>query len=205
MESSTCFNLLTWLFFSKKWNDCGSNAMIDVAWNRWETHFMQLENNWNHTFPVVRNVDYPENFYFVHKKTLIFGINIVGGRVHDPDEWNTRHTATAKWIEEVVEMFVPSFASGVIIMAHAKWTENHVDFFDPLRRLVRDEWKNEIPFLYLHGDGHAYQHKRGFLNQPNLLSIQHMGGVKNPILKIQMDPFMNGPHVTNAFQVDRQL
>ena len=39
-----------------------------------------------HDFSVVRQPDYEENFYFVRKQTLIFGLNIVGGRVHDQIE-----------------------------------------------------------------------------------------------------------------------
>ena len=167
---------------------------------------MNLENNWNHSFPVVRNLHYPENFYFVHKRTLLVGLNIVGGKVHDATEWNIRLTTAAIWLKEVVALFVPAgLASGVIVMAHAKISENHMDFFDPLRRLVRDEWGNTIPFLYLHGDGHGYRHNPGFLNQPNLLAIQSEGGVRDPVLKILMDPYGNGPYAPNAFQVDRQL
>jgi hypothetical protein len=180
--------------------------VIDAAWDTWRTHFLNLENNWNHTFPVVRNMAYPENFYFLHKRSLIFGLNIVGGKVHNATEWNTRlSTTAADWLKQVVALFVPAFANGVIIMGHAEMKDDHRDFSDPLRRLVRDDWGNEVPFLYLHGDGHAYRHRPGYLNQPNLLAIQHMGGVRNPILKIHMDPYENGPYVTNAFQVDRQL
>jgi hypothetical protein len=166
---------------------------------------MKLEDNWNHTFKVVRNVDYPENFYLLHKRTLIFGLNIVGGKVHNATEWHTRLTYSVEWVKQVVASFTPQFASGVIILAQAQLSDAHMDFFNPLRRLVRDDWDNQIPFLYLHGDGHSYRYNYGFLNQPNLLAIQHMGGTSNPILKIQMDPYQNGPHVTNAFQVDRQM
>jgi hypothetical protein len=189
-----------------QWNDCAGNSdSIDLAWGRWESHFMNLENNWNHSFPVVRNRHYPENFYFVHKRTLLFGLNLVGGEVHDATEWNIRLTTAAIWLKEIVGLFIPESASGVIIMAHAKISTDHTDFFDPLRRLVRDDWGNAIPFLYLHGDGHGYRHRSGFLNQPNLLAIQSEGGVRNPILKILMDPYDNGPYAPNAFQVDRQL
>lgn len=198
-------SFLTCPLFETQWNDCGSDANIDLAWSQWENNFMRLEDNWNHTFPVVRNVDRPENFYFVHKRTLIFGLNIVGGKVHNATEWHARLTSSAEWVKQVVELFVPTSASGVVILAQAQLSDDHMDFFDPLRRLVRDDWNNEIPFLYLHGDGHAYRYRPGFLNQPNLLNIQSEGGVRDPILKIQMDPYGNGPHVTNAFQVDRQL
>ena len=190
-----------------QWNDCSGNSDdINMAWGRWSSHFLYLENNWNHTLPVVRHVTYPENFYFLHKRTLIVGLNIVGGKVHNATEWNLRLTTAAAWLKEVVGLYVPTgLANGVIVMAHAKITDDHMDFFNPLRQLVRDDWGNAIPFLYLHGDGHSYRHNTGFLNQPNLLAIQSMGGVRNPVLKILMDPYDNGPYAPNAFQVDRQL
>ena len=194
------------LFYDTQWNDCAGNSDdIDLAWGRWETNFLNLENNWNHTFPVVRNVDYPENFYFLHKRTLLFGFNIVGGRVRNATEWNIRLTTGAAWLKEIVGLFVPELANGVIVMAQAELSEHNMDFFDPLRRLVRDDWGNQIPFLYLHGDGHSYRYNPGFLNQPNLLAIQSEGGVRDPVLKILMDPYGNGPYAPNAFQVDRQL
>jgi hypothetical protein len=188
-----------------EWNDCGNNMMAEVAWDKWTNYFTRMEDNWNHTIPVVRNLDYPENFYFIQKRTLVFGLNIVGGRVHDIDEWKTRLTAEAEWVKAVVQMNIHSNADGVIVMAHAKPTEDHNQFFNPLRRLIRDDLANEVPFLYLHGDGHAYMYTRGFLNQPKLLRIQHEGGVRDPILKILADPYHLGSDVHSAFQVDRQL
>lgn len=188
-----------------EWNDCGNDMMIDAAWGRWNTYLMNFEDNWNHTIPVVRNLDRPENFYFVKKRTIIFGLNIVGGRVHDTIEWYTRHTALAEWVKTVVLMNYGISADGVIIMAHARPTEDHTAFFNPLRKLVRDDLGNEVPFLYLHGDGHAFQHERGFLNQPNFVRMQHEGGTRDPILKILADPFLQGNQVYNALQYDRQL
>ncbi len=188
-----------------EWNDCGNNVMIDAAWGRWNTYFMNFEDNWNHTIPVVHNLDRPENFYFVKKRTIIFGLNIVGGRVHDTSEWYTRHTALVEWVKAVVLMNYGLYADGVIIMAHARPTVDHTDFFNPLRRFVRDDLGNQVPFLYLHGDGHAFQDERGYLNQPNLSRMQHEGGTRDPILKILADPFYQGNEVHNAFQYDRQL
>ena len=188
-----------------EWNDCGSDAMVEVAWDQWRTYFTNLEDNWNHTLPVVRSFDYPENFYFIMKRTLIFGLNVVGGRVQDPAEWFTRLTAEVEWIKSIVLMNIGLNADGVIILAHAKLTQDHISFSNPLRQFVRDDLANEVPFLYLHGDGHKYIYNSGFLNQPNMLGIQHEGGVRDPILKILADPYHQGSNVYNAFQVDRQL
>lgn len=188
-----------------EWNDCGNKAAIDLAWGRWTEHFMHFEDNWNHSFAVVRNLDYRENFYFIRKRTLIFGLNIVNGRVHDKDEWFLRLNLEADWVKAIVEMNVPEKADGVIIMAHSKPTEKHIHFFDPIKRLIRNDLDNQVPFLYLHGDGHDFIYTQSFFNQPNFLRIQHEGGVRDPILKIMADPHHQGPEVHDAFQFDRQL
>jgi len=197
--------LIRFSFLTSQWNDCGSSDAVDAAWGMWEDHLLNLEDNWNHTFSIVRKIDRPENFYFLHQRTLIFGLNVVGGSVRNATEWSTRLTTLSSWVKQVVALHVPDYASGVIIMAHAELKENHKTFSDELRRLVRDDWDNQFPFLYIHGDGHAFRYRPGYLNQPNLMAIQSEGGTRNPILKILMDPSANGPHVENAFQVDRQL
>jgi hypothetical protein len=188
-----------------EWNDCGNSQEIDAAWDRWTNNFMQLENNWNHTFSVVRQQDHPENFYFIQKKTILIGLNIVGGRVHDTREWTLRLTDEIDWVRSIVRMNVPMNAAGVIIMAHARPTADHALFFDPLRDFIRDELENEIPVLYLHGDGHSFLHTPNFYMQPNYLRIQHEGGVRDPVLKILADPQKLGPEVYDAFQYDQQL
>lgn len=188
-----------------EWNDCGNRAAIDAAWGTWSEHFMNLEDNWNHTFSVARNLDYQENFYFIHKRTLVFGLNIVGGRVHDRDEWFLRLSLAADWVKAIVEMNVPLYADGVIIMAHAKPTDDHVHFFQPLRDFIKGDLQNEVPFLYLHGDGHDFIYTHNFLNRPNLVRIQHEGGVRDPVLKILADPAAHGPLAHDSFQFDRQL
>jgi hypothetical protein len=188
-----------------EWNDCGNNRGIEDAWGHWNTHFMRLENNWNHTLSVVRQPDYQENFYFIRKRTLVIGLNIVGGRVHDEDEWLLRHSSEIDWVRSLIQMNVPTNAAGIIIMAHARPNDTHRHFFNPLRDFIRDELQNEIPVLYLHGDGHKFLYNPDFYDQPNFLAIQHEGGVRDPILKILADPHKLGPQVFDAFQYDQQL
>jgi hypothetical protein len=185
-----------------EWNDCGNAQQIEAGWTLWTDNFMHLEDNWIHSFPIVRQRSHPENFYLVHKRTLFFGLNIVGGRVHDEDEWIQRLRDEYNWVVAIVQENVPLNAEGIIIMAHAHPTSDHRHFFNPLQIFTRD---NEIPTLYLNGDGHVFQHNENFFDRPNFLQIQHEGGTRNPILKILADPEVNGPAVTSAFQYDRQL
>lgn len=193
------------LYFQNEWNDCGDNAAVEVGWGRWMDHLMHFENNWNHTLSVVRNFDYPEAFYFIEKRTLIFGLNIVGGRVVSRDEWMLRHSVQFDWVKAVIEMNIPMYADGVIIMAHAEPTDDHVHFFEPLKSFIKNDLQGQVPILYLHGDGHDWMYTPNFYNQRNFLRIQHEGGVRDPILKILADPHHLGSEVYDAFQYDRQL
>ena len=90
-------------------------------------------------------------------------------------------------------------------MAHANPMNAHRHFFNPIRDFIHFELQNEVPVLYLHGDGHQWLYRPNFYDQPNFLAIQHEGGVRDPILKILADPHRLGPHVNSAFQYDRQF
>lgn len=190
-----------------EWNDCGNGnaATIDGAWSLWTQYLLHMNTAWNHTkLELVRQPNYVENFFFIRKRTLIFGLNIVGGRVHDADEWQSRHTAEADWVMQVIQQHVPSNADGIIIMAHASRNENHGDFFDPMKEFIDNELQNAYPILYLHGDGHAFVHNRNFYDTTNYIAIQHEGGVRDPILKILANPSVYS-NANDAFQYDRQL
>ena len=188
-----------------EWNDC-QKSVIQVGWDRWIANFLHFENYWAHNFTVARQPGYEENFYFIHKRTLVMGLNIVGGRVHNTTEWSTRLTSQMEWVRSVVNAHLPTGnADGVILMSHAKPSADHLEFTMPLRNYIRDELQNQYPILYLHGDGHDFMYTPHFLRQPNLLRMQHEGGVNEPILKILADPAKHKNSVYNAFQYDRQL
>lgn len=187
-----------------EWNDC-VRSRIDAGWELWNNEFLRFENNWNHTYNVVRQVGFEENFYFIAKRTLVIGLNLVGGRVHNQTEWMSRQQAEYEWTHNVINLFVPELAAGVILLAHAKPSADQRFFFNPLKDDMENTWKNAFPILYLHGDGHSFVYAPYFRNQPNLLRMQHEGGVRDPILKINADPAQLGPDVHSAFQYDRQL
>jgi hypothetical protein len=64
-----------------EWNDC---ANVDEGFEQWMTVFGKFEEQWDHSFEVTRHEERPENFSFLSKRTLFFGLNIVGGENHNP-------------------------------------------------------------------------------------------------------------------------
>ena len=190
-----------------EWNDCGNQTEIHDGWNKWTTSFLRFEENWEQhaLFDVERQPTHEENFSFVHRRTLFFGFNIVGGRVHDEEEWVDRLRDEHNWMVQMTRRNIPENADGIVIMAHAAPKDDHRWFFDPLETFAKDELKGEIPILYLHGDGHDWKYTQNWRGQNSLLQIQHEGGVREPILKILADPHSMGPDPVLAFQFDRQL
>lgn len=174
-----------------EWNDC---AMPDDAWGLWTKHFKRFDEKWKHGFDIKRQDKRDENFAFVRKEVLFIGINIVGGRVHDPAEWKQRHAENLEWTRGNFELYRDSTRSA-IIFGHAFPLRVHDDYFKGLNKVAAEFRK---PVLYLHGDGHRWIRNRPFDAQ-NILRIQvDQGGIAPPIkITVTDDPI-------DPFVVDRR-
>lgn len=158
-----------------EWNDCPDPAK---AWAHWVRHFTRFDQRWKHKLPVFRQIGRKENFSFLHRGVLFVGLNIVGGKLHDPAEWKKRHAECLEWTRRNLEIFGKK-ASSLVIFGHALPNQNHKDFFDPFNKDAGEFGK---PILYLHGDGHRWIHDRPFAAK-NILRVQvDMGGIAPPLL-----------------------
>lgn len=172
-----------------EWNDCINPDPIQ-AWEYWEKHFMRFDRRWQHDLPLFRQLEREENFSFVKNGVLFVGLNIVGGRVHDADEWKQRHAECLTWIRRNLSQFGDEVSS-LVVFGHAKASANHKDFFGPFNEDARQFGK---PILYLHGDGHRWTHDHPF-EAKNILRVQvDQGGIAPP-LKVtvtddQTEPFV---------------
>lgn len=177
-----------------EWNDCVLPDPMQ-AWAYWRTHFMRFDQRWQHRLPLFRQLQREENFSFVKSDVLFVGLNIVGGRVHDADEWKQRHSDCLAWIRVNLQQFGPAVTS-MVIFGHARPAINHKDFFDPF---VEEAQRFSKPVLYLHGDGHRWVHDRPFAAQ-NVLRVQiDQGGIAPP-LKITVTD-----HLIEPFVFDRRI
>ncbi len=174
-----------------EWNDCTDPTL---AWKYWNKHFMRFDQRWNHQLPVFRQLEREENFSWVKGKVLFIGLNIVGGRVHNPAEWKQRHADSLDWIHRNLRRFGDEVMS-LVVFGHATPTKKHVDFFEPFAKEAQQFKK---PILYLHGDGHRWIHDRPFAAK-NILRVQvDQGGIAPPV-KITVTE-----DTTNPFQFDRR-
>lgn len=157
-----------------EWNDCFSP---DQAWKHWDNYFMRFERHWPHGFSVTRQKVREENFAFVRNDVLFIGLNIVGGRVHDRQEWKLRHASGVDWVKESLRQAGQRIRS-LVVFGHARPAKIHDDFFDPFST-VAEEFAR--PVLYLHGDGHKWVYDRPF-RAKNILRVEvDQGGIAPPL------------------------
>jgi len=174
-----------------EWNDCSAP---DEAWKFWETHFLRFDQRWPHKLRVFRQLQREENFSFVQGNVLVIGINLVGGRVHDEQEWKTRHAENLRWTRQNLEQFGEAVDS-LVLLGHALPLAKHDDFFDEFET---DALQFKKPILYIHGDGHRWVKDRPF-SAKNILRVEvDQGGIASPVLvTVTNDP-------KEPFQFDRR-
>ncbi|WP_157606152.1 hypothetical protein [Schlesneria paludicola] len=174
-----------------EWNDC---ANPNEAWTLWQKYFRRFDQKWKSNLKVERQAERDENFAFVHSNVLFVGINLVGGRVHDPNEWKRRHAENLDWIRRYLERERNSVTSAVIF-AHAHPTAHHQDFMDPFFDVAT---AFEKPILFIHGDGHKWIHDNPY-QAKNIVRVQvDQGGIAPPLtVSFTEDP-------RNPFVLDRR-
>lgn len=161
-----------------EWNDLNKP---DVGWGHWEREFMRFEQYFKDVPDTTHQNARPENFAFLTQGVLFIGINLVGGRVHDQDEWNRRFHQNAGWIKEQFAEHKGSVRAAVVL-SHAQPAGKHDPFFQDFTKLVR---KFQKPVLYLHGDGHNFDVKYPW-KEPNLWRVQIDSIGKNPPLQVRV-------------------
>ena len=174
-----------------EWNDCTDP---DTGWRNWTRHLMRFEERWPQRLRVFRQLEREENFSFVQGGVLFIGINLVGGRVHDAQEWKTRLADNLHWVRRNLKQF-GSEAEAVVVFGHANPKASHDDF---IQGFIEEARQFEKPILFLHGDGHRWIHDRPFAAQ-NILRVQvDQGAIAPPVtVRVTSDP-------QNPFVFDRR-
>jgi hypothetical protein len=146
-----------------EWNDLDNP---EEGWRFWTKHFLHFDRHFQGTPAVRRQGVRPENFAFESKGVLLIGINLVGGRVHDRKEWETRHRQDADWVRENFRA-ARARTRAAVILAQADPNKTHDSFTRELGPIAREFGK---PVLFLHADGHIWKVQEGWL-APNMLRV----------------------------------
>lgn len=176
-----------------EYNDCSDPP---AAWKLWTAHFAEFDKRWKHDLDVTRQPDRGENFAFVRNRVLFLGVHVLGGRVHDPEEWKRRHADDLRWIEKNFQDRGAAIEAAVLF-GHATPTGKQADFFGGLKKSASEFGK---PMVYIHGDSHRFVRYQPFPEVKNLHAIQiDRGGIAPPI-RVTVTPGEVEP-----FQVDRRF
>ncbi len=175
-----------------EWNDLDHPAEGLEFWNR---QFRDFEKHFSNAPKLEKQPVRTENFAFVSKGVLILGLNIVGGKVHDAAEWQTRLQQDADWVAEQFQKHHAT-ARSAVLLAQAKPVASHELFFKQLVKSC-ESWKK--PVLYLHADGHVWQLEKGW-RAPNLWRVQTDQVRLNPPVLVTVTEDPNEP-----FLFDRRL
>ena len=154
-----------------EWNDCDDP---NLAWDFWWSHLHNFEDYWPDTFDVERQTVREENFAWVSKKVLLIGINLVGGKIINQEEWDLRLAQDAEWVTTQFESNKNSVGAAVVF-AHASPQNDNLDiFFDTF---VLSAQSFEKPILYINGNNHIWLVDTPFPKEaPNVTQVQLKGG-----------------------------
>lgn len=174
-----------------EWNDLKDPA---EGWTFWTNHLLKLDEHWKKRVRVDRQPGREENLAWVQDKVLFIGVNVVGGTIHDPLEWKTRHAACAEWVKS--NLAEHARVRAAVVFAQARPKEHHEDFFLPFVDAARGFGR---PVMYLHGDGHKYEVEQGW-REPNITRVQ-----VDQVSKARPLMITATPDPKNPFLFDRRL
>ncbi len=161
----------------------------------WKKHFLHFDKQFKTPWEVARQEKRPENFAWLHKGVIVIGINLVGGRVHDKNEWKKRLQDDADWTGACLAKWRKD-ARAAVVLGQATPTIAHDRFFKQFAEQCKQFAK---PVLYLHADGHVWQVHKAW-RAPNLLRVQtDMIGTAPPVLVTVTED------AKEAFVFDRRL
>jgi len=179
-----------------EYNDCANSVL---ALSEWRKYFANFEQNFCGAPLTEHQSARPENLAFTQNGVLFVGLNLVGGAVHDQNEWNARLQEDANWVSQQLQAKV-SQVRAAVIFAHAGpegSTNNRVLFFSQFRSAAATFAK---PVLFMQGNALVYK-----LDQPwpesNLSRLVAPRGNTEPPLEITVTMASNPQQ---AFTVKRR-
>eukprot|EP00547_Thalassionema_nitzschioides_P001659 CAMPEP_0194213018 /NCGR_PEP_ID=MMETSP0156-20130528/13300_1 /TAXON_ID=33649 /ORGANISM="Thalassionema nitzschioides, Strain L26-B" /LENGTH=543 /DNA_ID=CAMNT_0038940959 /DNA_START=160 /DNA_END=1791 /DNA_ORIENTATION=- len=132
-----------------EYNDCPNPS---EAFGFWKQYMLGYESKY---WPPPRwelerdEPPYEPNFAFVLRGVLYVGVNLVGGNIHDQDEWDARQKANIEWISSQFTTHRAKFEI-LILMTHADpdTPDTNDGFFEPLFEMVKSDFN--VPTVLIH-------------------------------------------------------
>ncbi len=148
-----------------EYNDC---ARPKEAFANWKSNFHLFDKNWDHDIQINYQPDREENISFLSDGVLFVGVNLVGGKIHDPQEWADRSKDALVWVKSNFARFGDNVPNAVVF-GHAFPDKSRYGSFQKGFVEVAQYFKK--PVLYLQGDNHKWQLDRPFSDAANITRI----------------------------------
>ena len=159
-----------------------------VALGLWDQYLLDFETKYwqNPSWEIIRqSPDYDENFAFLQRKVLFIGINLVGGIVHDKEEWDARHDANLLWIDTTATKYDGRYTT-MVIFAHADPDiEINEQFFTDFYPMV-ERYDEQVIFVHRNLGIDTWKKESGYNGVSNL-EVVSVEGSKWPPMLVQID------------------
>jgi len=166
-------------------------------------YFDSFEQNWHRNdwerLGIVRSSEHHELFVFVVEGVLFIGIHLINAlRDEEPIElWDKRMNMNIRWVSRNIEKYMKTHEiRGIILLGHALRSPKTRPFFlNVADHFVNITHRENIPVLYLHGDGHDWDIDTKLSHQlhwSHYRDIQvDQGGLADPVI-VQIAPQVDG-------------
>eukprot|EP00531_Pseudo-nitzschia_arenysensis_P020631 CAMPEP_0116114878 /NCGR_PEP_ID=MMETSP0329-20121206/209_1 /TAXON_ID=697910 /ORGANISM="Pseudo-nitzschia arenysensis, Strain B593" /LENGTH=310 /DNA_ID=CAMNT_0003608275 /DNA_START=191 /DNA_END=1123 /DNA_ORIENTATION=+ len=136
----------------------------ETSFGFFQKHFGTFETNWHKKdyqgLNIHRWQDHPEFFVFVREGILVIGLHLINAPKKNEaiDSWNRRMNWNKEWMSRNVESYLESNEiRGVILLGHCLRSPRTRPFFISVAdHFVNITHRENLPVLYLHGDGHDW-------------------------------------------------
>ena len=168
-----------------------------VAFDFWKNSFRFFHRHFDghEALHVMSESVQYENFAIVHQGVLFLGLHLVGGRVHDSEDFLFRNQYNYEWVMGMSKQYQDKVRA-VVVLANARPGEKiNQRLFD----LLGDFWKSfTLPVAYVHansglpGGTQAYSPFEGL--EDRVIAIQVGNSGENPPLRLNVG-FGNRPFI----------
>ncbi|KAL3907007.1 MAG: hypothetical protein SGILL_009047, partial [Bacillariaceae sp.] len=162
---------------------CSDCPDPDQAFGFWNEYVLGFESKYwlAPSWEISRQgPDHPENFSFLHGRVLFVGLNLVGGVVHDPQEWATRHEANLLWVNQTVSELDGSFDTMIIVSHADPDIDINDNFFVPFYEMVQT-YDEKVIYMHRNLGIDSWQLEPQFNGIPNLDVVVVEGSLWPPM------------------------
>lgn len=182
------------------WYDCPNRT---ESFDLFVRYFAAFETRWHinndESFAIKRSSKNRELFAFYKEGIVFIGVHLINAPigVEDINSWNARMNINKKWVARTIQAYFMEYEiRGVIIIGHALRSPRTRPFFlSVANNFVNITHRQNLPVVYLHGDGHDWDVDTKLSHQLHWKPFRDIqcdqGGLADPLI-IDVAPSVQG-------------